>query len=173
MIAPKTRKEAAQIGAKFFFTGRACKNGHTANRYRASGNCVVCAQAGQREFATVSKADAGHARTAHAQGLHPARYNLAPRHFEHMNALAMALALEDGLPMPTLPAAPGAEEVAHVAVFKAAERLAVWDLLCRVHGRAHAVARFGANGWPVPENAPDVAQVQPETRNAWPDHDPS
>lgn len=36
-----TRKEALKLGLKFYFTGKACKHGHVAERW-ADGHCVVC-----------------------------------------------------------------------------------------------------------------------------------
>lgn len=39
---PTTRAEARRIGAKRYRTGEACANGHLADRYTSSGNCVLC-----------------------------------------------------------------------------------------------------------------------------------
>lgn len=39
---PKTRRAALATGAKFFNTGKPCKNGHYANRRTFAGNCVEC-----------------------------------------------------------------------------------------------------------------------------------
>jgi len=41
---PKTRKEALETGAKYFFTGKPCRHGHTSKRY-VSGGCVTCYRA--------------------------------------------------------------------------------------------------------------------------------
>lgn len=41
---PKTRKEAQQIKAKFYFTGEPCKHGHVAPR-KTKGACVECLKA--------------------------------------------------------------------------------------------------------------------------------
>lgn len=41
MNYPKTRTEAKQIGAKYYFTGEPCKNGHIALR-KTKGSCVEC-----------------------------------------------------------------------------------------------------------------------------------
>lgn len=38
----KTRNEAVVDGSKFFFTGKPCRAGHTAERYVSTGNCVDC-----------------------------------------------------------------------------------------------------------------------------------
>ncbi len=38
---PKTRAEAKATGAKYYFTGEACKHGHTAPR-KTKGACVEC-----------------------------------------------------------------------------------------------------------------------------------
>jgi hypothetical protein len=40
---PKTRIEAHKLGFTKYFTNKACKNGHIAYRYVASGICSVCA----------------------------------------------------------------------------------------------------------------------------------
>jgi hypothetical protein len=39
---PRTREEAAQRGLSRFWTGRACKSGHVAERYASNGQCVQC-----------------------------------------------------------------------------------------------------------------------------------
>jgi group I intron endonuclease len=44
---PRTRTEAKQLGAKKYFTGQPCKNGHVAPRY-TKGVCVQCAAEEQR-----------------------------------------------------------------------------------------------------------------------------
>jgi len=44
---PRTRTEAKQLGAKKYFTGQPCKNGHVAPRY-TKGVCVPCAAEEQR-----------------------------------------------------------------------------------------------------------------------------
>ena len=41
MDYPKTRKEAKAKGAKYYFTGEPCKNGHVALR-KTKGACVEC-----------------------------------------------------------------------------------------------------------------------------------
>lgn len=41
MEYPKTRAEAKATGAKYYFTGKPCKRGHTAER-EVKGNCVEC-----------------------------------------------------------------------------------------------------------------------------------
>jgi hypothetical protein len=38
---PKTRKEAQDVGAKYYFTGEPCKHGHVAPR-KTKGSCVEC-----------------------------------------------------------------------------------------------------------------------------------
>lgn len=38
---PKTRKEAQDLGAKYYFTGEPCKHGHIAPR-KTKGSCVEC-----------------------------------------------------------------------------------------------------------------------------------
>jgi len=39
---PRTKREAREIGARHFFTGRPCKNGHVANRFASNGFCTRC-----------------------------------------------------------------------------------------------------------------------------------
>jgi len=39
---PKTAKEAEQLGERFYFTGKPCKNGHTVDRYTKSRACISC-----------------------------------------------------------------------------------------------------------------------------------
>lgn len=41
MDYPKTRAEAKAIGSKYYFTGKACKNGHVSIR-ETKGSCVEC-----------------------------------------------------------------------------------------------------------------------------------
>ena len=41
MEYPKTRKEAKQTGAKFYFTGEPCSRGHVALR-KTKGSCIEC-----------------------------------------------------------------------------------------------------------------------------------
>lgn len=43
---PKTRREAAERGERFFFTGKHCASGHWAARATSNGTCVQC----QREY---------------------------------------------------------------------------------------------------------------------------
>lgn len=38
------KKEAEMLGLKCYFTGRPCKQGHVADRYVSSRNCVVCVE---------------------------------------------------------------------------------------------------------------------------------
>lgn len=42
---PRTRKEAQDTGAKRYFTGEACGNGHTSLRLASNGVCIGCTQA--------------------------------------------------------------------------------------------------------------------------------
>lgn len=39
---PFTRAEAAMRGLTRFYTGKSCKNGHTAERYVCNRECVIC-----------------------------------------------------------------------------------------------------------------------------------
>jgi hypothetical protein len=48
---PETRAEAQALGKRQYFTGKPCRNGHTAYRYTQSGTCSACiaeSTAGQR-----------------------------------------------------------------------------------------------------------------------------
>lgn len=37
-----SRREAADSGKYFFFTGKPCKHGHISKRYTSTGGCVAC-----------------------------------------------------------------------------------------------------------------------------------
>lgn len=39
-----TRRDARALNVNRYFTGKSCKNGHTAERTTQSGGCVLCAQ---------------------------------------------------------------------------------------------------------------------------------
>jgi hypothetical protein len=52
---PKTRKEAQDIGAKYYFTGDPCKHGHIAPR-KTKGSCVDCLKV-EWEKATETRAE--------------------------------------------------------------------------------------------------------------------
>lgn len=43
-----TRKEAIELGSKFFFTGKLCKFGHLEKRKTYSGECVACIKVNTR-----------------------------------------------------------------------------------------------------------------------------
>ena len=47
---PKTRKEAQELGAKYYFTGEPCKHGHIAPR-KTKGSCVECLKVEWQEAA--------------------------------------------------------------------------------------------------------------------------
>ena len=47
---PKTRKEAQDLGAKYYFTGEPCKYGHIAPR-KTKGSCVECLKVEWQEAA--------------------------------------------------------------------------------------------------------------------------
>ena len=52
---PKTRKEAQDSGAKYYFTGEPCKHGHIAPR-KTKGSCVECLKV-EWEKANTTRAD--------------------------------------------------------------------------------------------------------------------
>ena len=52
---PKTRKEAQDAGAKYYFTGEPCKHGHVAPR-KTKGACVECLKV-EWEKANTTRAD--------------------------------------------------------------------------------------------------------------------
>lgn len=52
---PKTRKEAQDLGAKYYFTGEPCKHGHIAPR-KTKGSCVECLKV-EWEKANTTRAD--------------------------------------------------------------------------------------------------------------------
>ena len=41
-MIPKSRKDAKLVGAKTYFTGNPCPNGHISERYTTKGSCVEC-----------------------------------------------------------------------------------------------------------------------------------
>ena len=41
-MIPKTKKEAIELGAQFFKTGKRCKHGHISERYTNDGHCRKC-----------------------------------------------------------------------------------------------------------------------------------
>jgi hypothetical protein len=43
-VEPISRELARERGLVHYFTGRACKRGHVAERYLSNGECVVCAK---------------------------------------------------------------------------------------------------------------------------------
>jgi 5-methylcytosine-specific restriction endonuclease McrA len=47
---PKTRKEAQELGVKYYFTGQPCKHGHIAPR-KTKGSCVECLKVEWQEAA--------------------------------------------------------------------------------------------------------------------------
>ena len=66
MEYPKTRKEAKEQGAKYYYTGEPCKHGHVALR-KTKGSCVECLkiewekgnQTRSEYFKTYNESDAG------------------------------------------------------------------------------------------------------------------
>ncbi|MGH6113597.1 hypothetical protein [Enterobacter hormaechei] len=58
-----TRMEAAKAGLNRFYTGKACRNGHKAERYVLNGTCVECAiesaNRHRNEFTSALKAARG------------------------------------------------------------------------------------------------------------------
>jgi hypothetical protein len=62
--------EAIERGLKKFYTGKACKNGHTAMRYTVSGTCELCIAQHHKKTQAFIAAKA--ARTAIAfKDMHP------------------------------------------------------------------------------------------------------
>ncbi len=51
---PKTRKEAKELGAELYFTGKPCKHGHIAPRI-TKGACVICRELGWKKDNEVRK----------------------------------------------------------------------------------------------------------------------
>jgi hypothetical protein len=45
-----TRSEAFEDGRNTYFTGRACKNGHVAERYVRNGSCMECIRCTARSY---------------------------------------------------------------------------------------------------------------------------
>ena len=42
MQIPSTRAEARRLGARHYFTGKPCLNGHIARRFTSQGSCETC-----------------------------------------------------------------------------------------------------------------------------------
>lgn len=55
---PKSRKEAKEVGSKFYFNANPCKYGHVTKRYTGDGRCHGCAFKGTVEKQKRVKADA-------------------------------------------------------------------------------------------------------------------
>lgn len=51
----KTRKEAKASGSRFYFTGVACPQGHTANRYTSSSGCSKCVWKHKKECVAAAR----------------------------------------------------------------------------------------------------------------------
>lgn len=45
-----SRKQAKELGIKFYFTGKKCKNDHIAVRRTDNGSCLLCSKEGQKEY---------------------------------------------------------------------------------------------------------------------------
>jgi hypothetical protein len=45
-----TRKDAAATGAKRYYTGKVCRNGHIAERDTDTGNCCECQKASANRY---------------------------------------------------------------------------------------------------------------------------
>jgi 5-methylcytosine-specific restriction endonuclease McrA len=61
MTAATSRAEAKALGMPRYATGRPCKYGHIAEKFTATGNCVVC---GAERRAAYERSDAGKAKKA-------------------------------------------------------------------------------------------------------------
>ncbi len=48
-VNPPSKREGRALGAKFYCTGKVCKNGHADLRYTVSGKCVSCAAEWKRK----------------------------------------------------------------------------------------------------------------------------
>jgi hypothetical protein len=61
-VALLTRDEARRLGEVRFFTGRPCKNGHTAERHTRGNRCVVCVADAVKRFEASDHGKAQRAR---------------------------------------------------------------------------------------------------------------
>jgi hypothetical protein len=50
-----SRKKAAESGLPRYFTGVPCKNGHVAERFTSSGNCIACNNEARKSYVTRTK----------------------------------------------------------------------------------------------------------------------
>lgn len=49
LLVVTKRAQAIEAGAARYFTGNACRHGHTAERYTLDGYCVICRTERQRQ----------------------------------------------------------------------------------------------------------------------------
>lgn len=91
------RSDAIAAGLKFFYSGTPCAQGHDAQRYTSTGNCVACHKArGQHVGADIRKA-----RVARLRG----HFNYPLHVDDHAAALAFCQALDMARGLaPTVPA---------------------------------------------------------------------
>jgi hypothetical protein len=80
VMTPSSRQEAAKLGARFFNTGRPCRNGHVADRYTSTGNCSACLAASREQLAAAvreAKRPAQDGAALFTYRLHPADHAAA------------------------------------------------------------------------------------------------
>ena len=53
-MMPSNRKEAQAVGAKHYFTGNLCRNGHIEPRFTGSGVCMACARKKSKEWVALN-----------------------------------------------------------------------------------------------------------------------
>lgn len=109
------RRQAAAEGKKRYFTGEPCSQGHKAERYVSTGNCVACQRAHAKRYAGDVKHDYRASLRGHFS------YPLHPDDVAAALAYCQALDLQRGR-APHVPTAPAPRDEAAVYAQIAAHR---------------------------------------------------
>lgn len=83
---PSTRAEAGRTGSDKYFTGKACRNGHLAERYTQSGTCRLCIAASQQQYMRVPPGS-----TDARQQLIKANVRVSPQNYDRVLELTFNL----------------------------------------------------------------------------------
>lgn len=102
------RSDAAAAGLKFFYSGTPCAQGHDAQRYTSTGNCVACHKArGQHVGADIRKARVARLRGHFNYPLHVDDHAAA---LAYCQALDMARGIAPTMPTQAAPMQPRTQE---------------------------------------------------------------
>lgn len=74
---PSTKKQAREVGSKFYFTGKACSNEHVSERRTTTGQCVECAKLVNRKWYEAHREDENARSRADYEGDREARISRA------------------------------------------------------------------------------------------------